>query len=37
MEVFKRHIDLETWFSGGLGSVRFMTGLNDLKGSFQAK
>jgi len=28
---------LGTWFSGGLGSVRFMVGLNDLKGFFQPK
>jgi len=25
------------WFSGGLGSVRFTVGLNDLKGLFQLK
>ena len=28
---------LGTWFSGGLGSVRFMVGLDDLKGLFQPK
>ena len=28
---------LWTWFSGGLGSVRFMVGLDDLKGLFQPK
>ena len=28
---------LGTWFSGGLGSVRFTLGLNDLKGLFQPK
>ena len=28
---------LGTWFSGGLGSVRFMVGLDDLKGLFQSK
>jgi len=28
---------LETWFSGGLGSVRVMVGLDDLKGLFQLK
>ena len=28
---------LGTWFSGGLGSVRFTVGLNDLKGLFQPK
>ncbi|KAK4817440.1 hypothetical protein QYF61_014516 [Mycteria americana] len=26
---------LGTWYSGGLGSVRFMVGLDDLKGLFQ--
>jgi len=26
-----------TWLSGGLGSVRFMVGLNDLKSLFQTK
>jgi len=26
-----------TWFSGGLGSVRFTVGLNDLKDLFQPK
>jgi len=29
--------DGTTWFSGGLGSVRFMVGLGDLKGLFQPK
>jgi len=24
-----------TWFSGGLGNVRLMVGLDDLKGPFQ--
>lgn len=28
---------LRTWFSGGLGSVRLIVGLNDLKGIFQPK
>ena len=28
---------LGTWFSGGLGSVRLMVGLDDLKGPFQPK
>ena len=28
---------LGTWFSGGLGSVRFMVGPDDLKGLFQPK
>ena len=28
---------LGTWFSGGLGSVRFTVVLNDLKGLFQPK
>jgi len=28
---------LGTWFSGGLGSVRFTAGLDDLKGLFQPK
>jgi len=28
---------LATWLSGGLGSVKFMVGLNDLKGLFQPK
>ena len=28
---------LGTWFSSGLGSVRFMVGLNDLQGLFQPK
>jgi len=28
---------LGTWFSGGLGSVRFTVGLDDLKGLFQPK
>ena len=28
---------LGTWFSGGLGSVRFTVGLNVLKGLFQPK
>ena len=28
---------LGTWFSGGLGSVCFMVGLDDLKGLFQPK
>jgi len=27
---------LGTWFSGGLGSVRLMVGLSDLKGLFQS-
>ena len=27
----------ETWFSGGLGSVRFTVELDDLKGLFQSK
>jgi len=37
LEVFKRCVDvaLWTWFSGGLGSVRFTVGLDDLKGVFQ--
>jgi len=37
LEIFKRHVDrvLGTWFSGGLGSVRLMVGLEDLKGLFQ--
>jgi len=26
-----------TWFSGRLGSVRFMVGLDDLQGLFQLK
>jgi len=26
---------LGTWFSGGLGTVRFMVGLNDLRSLFQ--
>ena len=26
---------LGTWFSGGLGSIRFMVGLSDLQGFFQ--
>ncbi|KAK4821772.1 hypothetical protein QYF61_000833 [Mycteria americana] len=26
---------LGTWYSGGLGSVRFMVGLDDVKGLFQ--
>ena len=33
----KRDWRLGTWFSGGLGSVRFMVGLDDLKGLFQPK
>ena len=28
---------LGTWFSGGLGSVTLMVGLDDLKGLFQPK
>ena len=28
---------LGTWFSGGLGSLRFMVGLNDVKDLFQPK
>ena len=28
---------LGTWFSGGLGSVTFKVGLDDLKGLFQPK
>ena len=28
---------LRTWFSGGFGSVRFMVGLDDLKGLFRPK
>jgi len=28
---------LGTWFSGGLGSVRFTVGLDDLTGLFQPK
>jgi len=28
---------LETWFSGGLGSIRFTVGLSDLKSLFQPK
>ena len=28
---------LGTWFSGGLGSVRFTVGLDDLKGIFEPK
>lgn len=28
---------LETWFRGEIGSARLTTGLNDLKGLFQAK
>ena len=28
---------LGMWFSGGLGSVRVMVGLNDIKGLFQPK
>ena len=28
---------LGIWFSGGLGSVRFMVGLHDLKALFQPK
>ncbi|KAK4817845.1 hypothetical protein QYF61_001007 [Mycteria americana] len=37
LEVFKRCLDevLRTRYSGGLGSVRFMVGLDDLKGLFQ--
>ncbi|KAK4817534.1 hypothetical protein QYF61_019452 [Mycteria americana] len=37
LEVFKRRWMrcLGTWCSGGLGSVRFMVGLDDLKGLFQ--
>jgi len=29
--------NLGTWFSGGLGSVGFMVGLNDIKGLFQSR
>jgi len=28
---------LWTWFSGGLGSVRFMVGFDDVKSLFQLK
>jgi len=28
---------LRTWFNSGLGSVRFVVGLNDRKGLFQPK
>jgi len=28
---------LEMWFSGVLGSIRFMVGLNDIKGLFWLK
>lgn len=31
----KQHLGM--WLSGGLGHVRLMVGLNDLKGSFQPK
>ena len=39
LEVFKRPADvvLGTWFSGGLGDVRFTVGLHDLEGLFQTK
>ncbi|KAK4823922.1 hypothetical protein QYF61_008308 [Mycteria americana] len=39
LEVFKRRVDvvLVTWFSGGLGNVRLMVELDDLKGLFQPK
>ncbi|KAK4822263.1 hypothetical protein QYF61_012102 [Mycteria americana] len=39
LEVFKRHVDvvLRDTVSGGLGSVRFTVGLDDLKGLFQPK
>jgi len=40
LEVFKRLVDvghLGTWIGGGLGSVRFAVGLDDLKGLFQPK
>ena len=41
LEVFKRRVDvalhLGTWFSGGVGSVRFAVGLDDLKGLFKPK
>ena len=43
MEVTPGHVKdaqmwcLGTWFSGGLGGVRFTVGLNDLKGLFQPK
>ena len=41
LEVFRGCVDvvlcLGTWFSGGLGSVRFAAGLDDLKGLFQTK
>jgi len=30
-------LGLGTWFSGGIGSVRFKVGLDDLKGLFQLK
>ena len=29
--------EAQPWFSSGLGSVRFMVGLDDLKGLFQPK
>lgn len=35
--VFKRTGCLGTWFHGGLGTVRFMVILDDLKGPFQSK
>ena len=36
LEVFKdRHVELRTWFSGGIDSVRLMAGLNDLEGLLQ--
>lgn len=35
---WERSLELQgTWFSGGLGSVRLMVGLDDLKGLFQIK
>jgi len=40
LEVFKRCEDVllrDTLFSGGLASVRFMVGLDDLKGLSQPK
>ena len=39
LEVFKRPVDvvLRAWLSGGLGSVRWTVGLDDLKGFVQPK
>ena len=37
LEVFKRCVDVVLRFSGGLGSIRLMVGLNDVKGLFQPK